>query len=81
MPPLLEIKGLNTHLATDDGMLQAVDGVDLSTARRSAWSVIRLRQDRHGNVDPELIAMPPGRIAEGQIIFEGRDLVPLTSHN
>ncbi len=27
----------------------------------------------------KLIAMPPGRIAAGQIIFEGRDLVPLTS--
>ncbi len=24
--------------------------------------------------------MPPGRIVEGEIIFEGRDLVPLTSH-
>jgi peptide/nickel transport system ATP-binding protein len=28
----------------------------------------------------KLIAMPPGRIVEGEIIFEGRDLVPLTSH-
>src|SRR5260221_1085576 len=27
----------------------------------------------------QLIAMPLGRIVEGQIIFEGRDLVPLTS--
>jgi peptide/nickel transport system ATP-binding protein len=28
--PLLEIRGLKTHFATDDGMVQAVDGVDLS---------------------------------------------------
>ena len=28
----------------------------------------------------KLIAMPPGRIVEGQIMFEGRDLVPLTSN-
>ena len=28
----------------------------------------------------KLIAMPPGRIVEGEIIFEGRDLVPLTSN-
>ena len=28
----------------------------------------------------KLIAMPPGRIVEGQILFEGRDLVPLTSN-
>ena len=28
----------------------------------------------------KLIAMPPGRIVAGEIIFEGRDLVPLTSN-
>jgi peptide/nickel transport system ATP-binding protein len=30
MAPLLEIRGLKTHFATDDGMLQAVDGVDIA---------------------------------------------------
>jgi peptide/nickel transport system ATP-binding protein len=29
----------------------------------------------------KLIAMPPGRIVAGEIIFEGRDLVPLTSND
>ena len=28
--PLLEIQGLKTHFATDDGWLHAVDGVDLA---------------------------------------------------
>ena len=28
--PLLEIRGLKTHFATDDGVLRAVDGVDLT---------------------------------------------------
>ena len=27
--PLLAIEGLKTHFATDDGMIHAVDGVDL----------------------------------------------------
>ncbi|MGE9825720.1 ATP-binding cassette domain-containing protein, partial [Bacillus sp. AF53] len=27
----------------------------------------------------KLIAMPPGKIVEGEIMFEGRDLVPLSS--
>ena len=56
MSPLLEIKGLKTHFATDDGMLQggrrrrhrAQQGRDALRGRR-----IRLRQDRHGDVDPE----------------------------
>ena len=48
--PLLEIRGLKTHFATDDGMVQAVDGVDLAhRPRRDArrGRRIGLRQDRH----------------------------------
>jgi ABC-type dipeptide/oligopeptide/nickel transport system ATPase component len=30
---LLEIRGLKTHFATDDGVVQAVDGVDLGVCR------------------------------------------------
>src|SRR5437764_10790488 len=33
--PLLDIRGLKTHFATDDGMVQAVDGVDLVIDRKS----------------------------------------------
>ena len=38
--PLLDIRGLKTHFATDDGIVQAVDGVDLTVgaARPFAWS-------------------------------------------
>ena len=28
--PLLDIRGLKTHFATDDGIVQAVDGVDIA---------------------------------------------------
>ena len=83
MAPLLEIKGLKTHFATDDGM-----------CRRSTASTSRINKGETLCVVGEsgcgktvtamsilkLIAMPPGRIVEGQILFEGRDLVPLTSH-
>src|ERR1700753_4098468 len=70
MAPLLEIKGLKTHFSTDDGILQAVDGVDITINKGKTVTAMSILK---------LIAMPPGRIAAGQIIFEGRDLVPLTS--
>ena len=38
--PLLEIRGLKTHFATDDGMVQAVDGVDLAIARGETLGVV-----------------------------------------
>jgi peptide/nickel transport system ATP-binding protein len=83
MAPLLEIKGLKTHFATDDGILQAVDGVDISINKGETLCVVG--ESGCGKTVTamsvlKLIAMPPGRIVAGQILFEGRDLVPLTSH-
>jgi peptide/nickel transport system ATP-binding protein len=83
MMPLLEIKGLKTHFATDDGILQAVDGVDISINKGETLCVVG--ESGCGKTVTamsilKLIAMPPGRIVDGQIIFEGRDLVPLASN-
>ena len=83
MAPLLEIKGLKTHFSTDDGIVRAVDGVDISINRGETLCVVG--ESGCGKTVTamsilKLIAMPPGRIVEGEIIFEGRDLVPLTSH-
>jgi peptide/nickel transport system ATP-binding protein len=82
MAPLLEIRGLKTHFATDDGILQAVDGVDLTINKGETLCVVG--ESGCGKTVTamsilKLIAMPPGRIVSGQIIFEGRDLVPLSS--
>ena len=83
MAPLLEIKGLKTHFSTDDGILQAVDGVDITINKGETLCVVG--ESGCGKTVTamsilKLIAMPPGRIAAGEIIFEGRDLVPLTSN-
>ena len=82
MAPLLEIKGLKTHFDTDDGILRAVDGVDISINKGETLCVVG--ESGCGKTVTamsvlKLIAMPPGRIVAGQILFEGRDLVPLTS--
>ena len=78
--PLLEIRGLKTHFATDDGIVQAVDGVDLDIHRGETLGVVG--ESGCGKTVTalsvlKLIPMPPGRIAGGQILWRGRDLVPL----
>src|SRR6516165_6847887 len=78
--PLLEIRGLKTHFATDDGMVQAVDGVDLVVDRGETLGVVG--ESGCGKTVTalsvlKLIAMPPGRIVDGEILWQGRDLVPL----
>ena len=78
--PLLEIRGLKTHFTTDDGMVQAVDGVDITIGRGETVGVVG--ESGCGKTVTalsvlKLIAMPPGKIVAGQILYQGRDLVPL----
>ena len=77
---LLEIRGLQTDFMTDDGVVRAVDGVDLAIDRGETLGVVG--ESGCGKTVTamsvlKLIAMPPGRIASGQILWRGRDLVPL----
>ncbi len=78
--PVLEIKGLETHFFTRDGVVKAVDGVDLTVGRGeilglvgesgcgksvTSMSVLRLIQN-------------PGEIVDGTILFQGEDLLGLS---
>src|ERR1700743_2043309 len=78
--PLLEIRGLKTHFRTDDGMVRAVDGVDLTIDRGETIGVVG--ESGCGKTVTamtvlKLIQMPPGEIVAGSILWQGRDLVPL----
>jgi peptide/nickel transport system ATP-binding protein len=78
---LLRIEGLKVQFATDEGMLHAVDGVDLEVERGETLGVVG--ESGSGKTVTalsmvKLIAMPPGRIAGGRILWQGRDLVPLS---
>jgi peptide/nickel transport system ATP-binding protein len=78
--PLLQIRGLKTHFKTDDGMVRAVDGVDMTIDRGETLGVVG--ESGCGKTVTamtvlKLIQMPPGRIVDGEILWQGRDLVPI----
>ena len=80
--PLLEIKDLKVHFKTDDGWLHAVDGVDIAIDRGETVSVVG--ESGCGKTVTamtvlRLVPMPPGRIAGGQVLWQGRDLVTSTA--
>jgi peptide/nickel transport system ATP-binding protein len=77
---LLEIKGLKTHFFTDEGVVRAVDGIDLYVNKGETLGIVG--ESGCGKTVTalsimRLIPMPPGRIVEGQMLYEGRDLVTL----
>jgi peptide/nickel transport system ATP-binding protein len=78
--PLLQIEGLKIYFRTDEGMVRAVDGVDLTIARGETLGVVG--ESGSGKTVTartvlKLIEMPPGEIVAGRILWQGRDLVPL----
>ena len=77
---MLEIKGLKTHFKTDDGWLHAVDGVDMSIDAGETLCVVGesgCGKSVTAKTVMKLIDMPPGKIAAGEVLWQGRDLVPL----
>src|SRR5471032_682646 len=79
---LLDIQGLKTWFKTDDGLVRAVDGVDISIGRGETVGVVG--ESGCGKTVTarsilQLIDMPPGRFEAGKILWQGRDLIPLSA--
>jgi peptide/nickel transport system ATP-binding protein len=79
---MLDIQGLKTHFKTDDGWLHAVDGVDISIDSGETVCIVGesgCGKSVTAKTVMKLIDMPPGKIVAGKILWQGRDLVPLSS--
>ncbi|MDO9435710.1 ABC transporter ATP-binding protein [Hydrogenophaga sp.] len=80
--PLLKIRDLRTHFDSDRGTVQSVNGVDIDV--QQGQTVCLVGESGSGKTVTahsilKLIPMPPGRIVSGQILWQGRDLVPLNT--
>jgi peptide/nickel transport system ATP-binding protein len=79
---LLEVRDLTTHFRVDGGELTAVDGVSFSVDAGRTLGIVG--ESGCGKSVTALSIMglvpqPPGRISRGEILFEGRDLLQLSS--
>jgi len=76
---LLEINGLKTHFDTRDGVVRAVDAVDLHVDRGEVLGIVG--ESGCGKSVTALSVMGliahPGSIAAGEIIFNGRKLTDM----
>ena len=80
MTALLDVRDLRTSFRVDGGELKAVDGVSFSVEAGRTLGIVG--ESGCGKSVTALsimglVAQPPGRIAGGEIRFEGRDLLQL----
>ncbi|MGG5817394.1 ABC transporter ATP-binding protein [Falsiroseomonas sp. HW251] len=78
---MLDIKGLKVHFKTDDGWVRAVDGIDLGVGAGETLCVVGesgCGKTVTAKTILKLIDMPPGKIAAGTIMWQGRDIVPMS---
>ena len=78
---LLEIQDLKTYFYTEEGVVRAVDGVSVGIPRGKSLGLVG--ESGSGKTVTalsvlRLIPIPPGKILEGKILFEGEDILSLS---
>jgi peptide/nickel transport system ATP-binding protein len=77
---LLDVKGLKTYFFTDEGVVRAVDGIDLHIDKGETLGVVGesgCGKSVTALSIMRLIPQPPGKIVEGEIRYGGVNLVDL----
>ena len=80
---LLDVKNLKTYFFTDEGVVRAVDGVDLYIDQGETLGVVGesgCGKSVTALSIMRLIPQPPGKIVEGQILYNGLDLVTIPAN-
>ena len=76
--PILEVKNLKTYFHTEEGTVPAVDGLDFTVGKGETLAIVG--ESGCGKSVTSLsvlriVPTPPGEIADGEILFEGEDLL------
>jgi oligopeptide/dipeptide ABC transporter ATP-binding protein len=80
MTDVLEVKNLKTYFFTDQGIVKAVDDVSFRVPKGKTLGLVG--ESGSGKSVTALsiarLISPPGRIAGGEILLNGRNLIPLS---
>ncbi len=79
-PPILKVQGLKTYFYTEDGVVKSVDGVDFEVRRGEMFGLVGESGCGKSVTSFSIMRLvgQPGKILEGQILFDGENLLELT---
>ncbi|OHD21881.1 MAG: peptide ABC transporter ATP-binding protein [Spirochaetes bacterium GWB1_59_5] len=75
---ILRVEGLVTQFSTDRGLVKAVDGISFNLRRGETLGIVGESGSGKSVTNLSILRLvqsPPGNIAAGQVIFQGRDLL------
>jgi oligopeptide transport system ATP-binding protein len=79
--PLLEVKHLKTQFFTQDGVVRAVDDVTFYVMPGETLGIVGesgCGKSMTGLSIMRLIPSPPGKIVDGEVVFNGRDVLKMS---
>jgi oligopeptide transport system ATP-binding protein len=77
---LLEVRNLRTYFETDDGLVKAVDGISFQLQRGETLGIVGESGSGKSVTNLSIIRLvpdPPGKIAGGEVLFKGEDILLL----
>lgn len=75
---LLDIKGLKTYFYTDDGVVPAVDGVDIAINEGETVGIVGESGCGKSVTSLTTMRLTPGKVIEGSITFQQKDILALS---
>src|SRR4026209_2369626 len=81
---LLEVKDLRTYFETEDGLVKAVDGISFNLKRGETLGIVGESGSGKSVTNLSIIRLvpdPPGKIVSGEVVFDGQDLLLLSTES
>ncbi|MCG3225367.1 MAG: ABC transporter ATP-binding protein [Candidatus Heimdallarchaeota archaeon] len=74
---LLEIKGLKTYFFTEEGVVKAIESVDIEVYKSETLGLVGESGSGKSVTALSILGIvpdPPGKVLDGQVVFHGQDL-------
>lgn len=81
MEPILEVHNLTVHFETDDGIVKALNGIDLTLEEGVTLGLVGETGAGKTTLAKSIMGLipdPPGKILSGSIMYGGKDLLKMS---